>query len=182
MFRTISQTAIVSYVFCYILDHSSFRVYSRPLLIRSFTFSYYDLADFCAFSTALCSGYSFQSILHRPPCVSHVSSLSIHLPHLSCMIPCSYWASTCEAALPSCITLYEISVRQTRVLPVVSLSPHPASFRFHLAMDTLLFGYILPTTGRIRDFNLLGNVRRRAYSHKKDQSALCRLIFLLFLI
>ena len=81
--------------------------------------------------------------------------LSIHLPHLSCLIPCSYWASTCIAALPSCMTLYEISVRQTRDLPVVSLFPHPASFRFHLTVDTLAFGYILPTTGRIRDFNPL---------------------------
>ena len=71
------------------------------------------------------------------------------------MIPCSYWASTCLAALPSCMTLYEISVRQTRDLPVVSLFPHPASFRFHLTMDTLAFGYILPTTGWIRDFNPL---------------------------
>ena len=34
-------------------------------------------------------------------------------------------------------------------------SPHPASFRFHLAMDTLAFGYILPATGRIRDFHPL---------------------------
>ena len=81
--------------------------------------------------------------------------LSIHLPHLSYLIPCSYWASTCIAALPSCMTLYEISVRQTRDLPVVSLFPHPASFRFHLAMDTLTFGYILPTTGRIRDLHPL---------------------------
>ena len=81
--------------------------------------------------------------------------LSIHLPHLSRMIPCSYWVSTWDAALPSCMTLYEISVRQTRDLPVVSLFPHPASFRFHLTVDTLAFGYILPTTGRIRDFNPL---------------------------
>ena len=81
--------------------------------------------------------------------------LSIHLPHLSYLIPCSYWASTCIAALPSCMTLYEISVRQTRDLPVVSLFPHPASFRFHLTMDTLAFGYILPITGWIRDFNPL---------------------------
>ena len=81
--------------------------------------------------------------------------LSIHLPHLSYLIPCSYWASTCIAALPSCMTLYEISVRQIRDLPVVSLFPHPASFRFHLTVDTLAFGYILPTTGRIRDFNPL---------------------------
>ena len=71
------------------------------------------------------------------------------------MIPCSYWTSTWNAALSSCMTSYEISVRQTRDLPVVSLFPHPASFRFHLTMDTLAFGYILPTTGRIRDFNPL---------------------------
>ena len=34
-------------------------------------------------------------------------------------------------------------------------SPHPASFRFHLTMDTLAFGYILPTTGQIRDLHPL---------------------------
>ena len=36
-----------------------------------------------------------------------------------------------------------------------NFSSHPASFRFHLTMDTLAFGYILPTTGWIRDFNPL---------------------------
>ena len=80
---------------------------------------------------------------------------SICLPHLLPMIPCSYWASACTAVLPSCSTLYVVSVRQARGLPVVSLFPHPASFGFHLAMDTLAFGYILPTTGRIRDFHPL---------------------------
>ena len=34
-------------------------------------------------------------------------------------------------------------------------SPHPASFRFHLTVDTLAFGCILPATGRIRDFHPL---------------------------
>ena len=38
---------------------------------------------------------------------------------------------------------------------VVSLFPHPASFRFHLTMDTFAVGYILPTIGRIRDFHPL---------------------------
>ena len=38
---------------------------------------------------------------------------------------------------------------------MVNLFPHPASFGFHLAMDTLAFGYILPTTGRIRVFHPL---------------------------
>ena len=112
-------------------------------------------ADFCVFSIALqlwllLSGHITQTSLGT----THFL-LSIYLPHLSCMIPCSYWASTCGAALPSCITSYEISVRQTRDLPVVSLFPHPASFRFHLTMDTLAFGYILPTTGRIRDLHPL---------------------------
>ena len=71
------------------------------------------------------------------------------------MIPCSYWASACLAVLPSCETLYVVSIRQARGLPVVSLFPHPASFRFHLAVNTLAFGYILPTTGRIRDLHPL---------------------------
>ena len=93
--------------------------------------------------------------------------LSIHLPHLSRRIPCSYWALTWVAVLPSCITLYEISVRQTRDLPVVSLFPHPASFRFHLTMDTLAFGYILPTTGRIRDFNPLETCAARRTTQKR---------------
>ena len=71
------------------------------------------------------------------------------------MIPCSYWASACLAVLPSCVTSYVVSVRQARGLPVVSLFPHPASFRSRLAADTLAFGCILPTTGRIRDFHPL---------------------------
>ena len=66
-------------------------------------------------------------------------------------MPCSYRALTCLGALPSYVALYVVSIRQARGLPVVSLLPHPASFRFHLAVDTLAFGYTLPTTGRVRD-------------------------------
>ena len=43
---------------------------------------------------------------------------------------------------------YVISVRRTK-------SSLTASFRFHLTMDTLAFGYILPTTRRIRDLHPL---------------------------
>ena len=96
--------------------------------------------------------------------------LSIHPLHLPYMIPCSYRASACKAVLPSCMAFYVISVRQTGDLPVVSLFPHPASFRFHLAMDTLTFGYILPTTGRIRDFHPLETCAARRT--KKRGSAL----------
>ena len=42
----------------------------------------------------------------------------------------------------------------------------PASFRFHLTMDTLAFGYILPTTGRIRDFNPLETCAARRTAQK----------------
>ena len=35
--------------------------------------------------------------------------------------------------------LYAVSVRQTRGLP-------PTSFRFHLTVDTLVLGYVFPTT------------------------------------
>ena len=100
------------------------------------------------------------------------------------MIPCSYWASTCLAALPSCRTSYMISVRQTRDLSVVSLFPHPASFRFHLTVDTLAFDYILPTTGRIQDFHLLETCAARRTRKKDIAAKLCPFqgIFNIFLL
>ena len=45
-------------------------------------------------------------------------------------------------------------------------SPHPASFRFHLTMDTLAFGYTLPATGRIRDFHPLETCAARRTTTK----------------
>jgi hypothetical protein len=112
-------------------------------------------ADFCVFSTALrlwlrLSAHSAQT---SPGTTRFFSS--IYLPHLPHAIPCSYWASTCWAALPSHIAFYAVSVRQARGLPVVSLFPHPASFRFRLTTDTLAFGFLLPATGRIRVFHPL---------------------------
>ena len=83
----------------------------------------------------------------RPPRVL-THSFPLYLPHLPQTIPCSYWALFCCANLPSFAALYAISVRQARVLP-------PSFFRFHLTMDTLDLGYILPTAGRIRVFHPL---------------------------
>ena len=114
-------------------------------------------ADSCAFSVA----FLIWPRLPLSRCSTQVSPgttrffPSIYLPHLPRMIPCSYWALTCVGALPSCVPLYVVSVRQARGLPVVSLLPHPASFRFRLAADTLAFGCTLPTTGRVRDFHPL---------------------------
>ena len=111
--------------------------------------------DFCAFSTAfrLWLRLSARSAQTSPGTTRFFPS--IYLPHLPHAIPCSYWASTCMAALPSHKAFYTVSVRQARGLPVVSLFPHPASFRFHLAVDTLAFGYLLPAAGRIRVFHPL---------------------------
>lgn len=112
-------------------------------------------ADFCAFSAALQLQLrlSARSAQTSPGTTRFFPS--IYLPHLPHAIPCSYWASTCWAALPSHIAFYAVSVRQVRGLPVVSLFPHPASFRFRLTTDTLAFGFLLPATGRIRVFHPL---------------------------
>ena len=81
---------------------------------------------------------------------------------LSLVIPCSYWASACYAVLPSRKTLYMISFRQTRDLPVVSLFPHPASFRFPSRGHPCLRLY--PSHCRV-DSGLapIRNVRRQAH-------------------
>ena len=112
-------------------------------------------ADFCVFSAALQLRLrlSARSAQTSPGTTRFFPS--IYLPHLPHAIPCSYWASTCWAALPSHIAFYTVSVRQARGLPVVSLFPHPASFRFRLTTDTLAFGFLLPATGRIRVFHPL---------------------------
>ena len=112
-------------------------------------------ADFYAFSAALQLRLrlSARSAQTSPGTTRFFSS--IYLPHLPHAIPCSYWASTCWAALPSHIAFYAVSVRQARGLPVVSLFPHPASFRFRLTTDTLAFGFLLPATRRIRVFHPL---------------------------
>ena len=55
---------------------------------------------------------------------------------------------------------YQVSVRRVRCLPT-------ASFRFHLAMDTLAFGYSLPT---VRAAWGLAPVRiRSCWANKKDR-------------
>ena len=62
-----------------------------------------------------------------------------------------------SGSLTLAYNLYTISVRQARVLPIggpFNLR-NPASFRFHLAVDTLAFGCTLPTAGRVRVFHPL---------------------------
>ena len=157
VFRTILlRAAIVSGVFC---THCSFllsgsylgtpvdSVLHLPATMTS--------ADFCALSGAL----RHRLLLSGLPAQTSPGTTrffpSICLPHLSRTVPCSYRASACIAVLPRCGTLYVVSVRQAGGLPAGVGPRHPASFRFHLTMDTLAFGCILPTTGRISDFHRL---------------------------
>ncbi len=74
-------------------------------------------------------------------------------------------------SLTPAYSLYTISVRQTRVLP-------PPSFGFHLAMDTLGFGCILPTAGRIRDFHPLERALAGRTKNKTPHRQMQGLIFL----
>ena len=100
-------------------------------------------ADFSQF--VVTTPFFYASV--RPPRVL-THSFPLYLPYLPQMIPCSYWTLPCAGVLSSSGALYMVSVRQARVLP-------PSFFRFHLTMDTLDLGYILPTAGRIRAFHPL---------------------------
>src|SRR5699024_6197605 len=88
-----------------------------------------------------------------------VRTLSLHLsaiytPHDRS----SYWTSASFAALSSCVASYMVSVRQTRGLP-------RTSFRFHITMDTLVFGYMLTAT---RSHSGLSPIRvRPCWANKK---------------
>ena len=106
-------------MFSAITSHSSFLSHTwDSYWFGPLSLDYYDLC------WLLCVQHCFGQWL---PLSRHITQtslgttrffLSIYLPHLSCMIPCSYWTLACAAVLSSCITSYEISVRQTRDLPM----------------------------------------------------------------
>ena len=95
------------------------------------------------------------------------------------MIPCSYRASTCMAVLPSCITSYVISVRQTRDLPAGFLFP-TSGFLQIPSHDRHPCLRLYPSHYRA-DSGLapVGNVRRRAH-HKKQSLSQNRPCFFFF--
>ena len=99
--------------------------------------------------------YSFRSIPRRPPQVPHVS-----FPPSTCHF--YYKRFRVVIGLRLVLQPYPrlqpvndfCSSGQRFALGLVG-SPNPASFRFHLTMDTLAFGYVLPTTGRTPDLHRL---------------------------
>ena len=105
-------------------------------------------ADFCIFSTALRLWLPFsERFMQTSPGTTRFFP-SIYLPHLPPLVPCSFGTSTWMAALSPTIASYAVPVRQARGLP-------PTSFRFRLATNTLVFGYVFPATGQTPIFHRL---------------------------
>src|SRR5690606_9906492 len=81
-------------------------------------------------------------------------------PHLRPRLPYRYRTLKIFAFSSSAAASYAVSVRQARALPA-------ASFRFHLAMDTLAVRLALPPVGCAEDFHLQVSAPCRAHKQKK---------------
>src|SRR5436309_15418123 len=80
-------------------------------------------------------------------------------PHLRTSFPYRYRTLKIVAFSSSLHASYAISVRQTSALPA-------ASFRFHLAMDTLAVRLTIPPVGFVGDFHSLVRAPCRAHHQK----------------
>ena len=81
----------------------------------------------------------------RPPRVRHVTFTLIPAASTTAA-PCKYRALKILDSSPAAVASYAISVRQASALP-------SASFRFHLAMDTLAVRLMVPLTGPIGELH-----------------------------
>src|SRR6266404_321193 len=82
-------------------------------------------------------------------------------PHIRPSFPYRYWTLKILASSSSLHASYAISVRQTSALPA-------ASFRFHLAMDTLAVRLTIPPVGFVGDFHSQVSAPCRAHKAKGD--------------
>jgi hypothetical protein len=85
-------------------------------------------------------------------------------PHLRPRLPYRYWTLKIIAFSSDATASHAISVRRARVLPA-------ASFRFHLAMDTLAVRLTLPPVGCVEDFHLQVSAPCRAHNQKRPGSS-----------
>src|ERR1700704_6232603 len=76
--------------------------------------------------------------------------------------PYRYWTLSLLALSSSLHASYAISVRRASVLPA-------ASFRFHLAMDTLAVRLTIPPVGFVGDFHSLVRASCRAHKVKEQR-------------
>jgi len=125
-------------------------------------------ADFCRFIAPPLDGPSTEANRQTSPGITH--SLSrLCPPHIRQDFPCRYRTLKIFAFSSSLAASYAIPVRQASVLLT-------ASFRFHLAMDTLAVRLTIPPAGVVEDFHLQVNAPCRA--HKKKNSKPEGLLFL----
>ncbi len=96
----------------------------------------------------------------RPPRLRCALFPLTYPPHLL-VLPATFGLHLFWQTYPYFRALYVIPVRRTRGLPT-------ASFRFHLTMDTLAFGYTLPTT---RACYGLSPVRARPWRANQKKSS-----------
>src|SRR5881394_3284139 len=80
-------------------------------------------------------------------------------PHIRTSFPYRYWTLKIYAFSSSLHASYAISVRRTSALPA-------ASFRFHLAMDTLAVRLMVPPVRSIGDFHSQVSAPCRAHVPK----------------
>src|SRR5215467_4378415 len=83
-------------------------------------------------------------------------------PHLQPSFPYRYRILNVDAFSSSLTASYAISVRRASALPA-------ASFRFHLAMDTLAVRLTIPPVGLVGDFH--SQVRAPCRAHVKPRAA-----------
>src|SRR6266404_146375 len=81
-------------------------------------------------------------------------------PHIRTSFLYRYWTLEIYASSSSLHASYAISVRRASALPA-------ASFRFHLAMDTLAVRLTIPPVGFVGDFHSLVRAPCRAHTYKK---------------
>ena len=148
-FRTILLRAALSLqVFCHLAVLPFPVVLGAPIDSALHLSATMSSADFCVLSAALRPRLPLPK---RPAQTAPGTTRffpSIHLPHLPPPVPCSYWTSTCVAALSPAIAFYAVSVRQARGF-------------LHLPSDStsrwtpLVFGYVFPATKQTPDFHRL---------------------------
>ena len=143
----------------------------------------------------MCCKSIASSAVCRFPCQvfgnSHAHQVSVSGSHTFPLFPYTHTYSVIEPSVdiihvvlhtrysivvkpPSCIYLmhnliWDFCSSDRRFAHELVSSSYPASFRFEVTLDTLAFGYILPTTGRIRDFNPLETCAARRTIRKTCQ-------------
>ena len=116
-------------------------------------------ADFCRLIPPPFGGSSTGQDRQTSPGNAHPPS-RLCPPHIRPCLPYRYWTLKIYAFSSGMTASYAISVRRASALPA-------ASFRFHLAMDTLAVRLTVPPVGSVEDLHLQVNAPCRAHILEK---------------